>query len=598
MSRISIDKDLLDGLADSIGGKFDEDTPLTVTEQKSIIDGITKRSSTDLSASGAMVTAPAGYYGSSATKTISSGSATPASSITASTSTPSAQNSKLRLSATASNTPQVSAGYIATGTAGNTSIMVDTDIPYYNSNSPITINGNTVSVPRGFFSGNVSKTVPYGTEGTPTATKGTVSNHQVSVTPSVTNTAGYISGSTKTGTVVTVTASELASGNKEITQNGTGIDVVGYSTVSVGVSSDVYVLHYGFATWDGPVTFEESYADTKAAIQNGKAVVFMAGGLIQAGVIEGVTTTSFTFDGITFSEGIRLYVSVYANPNEMFQVAWGYVNGSITTHCIQIGTAVPTGTIPISDNGTVNVSAYEYASVNVQPSYTATISGTGYYGTQLLYVRTGSSSSDYTYYYTDGDTFTFKPGDSIYCRANDRSWIGYIYVNGVRVAYGTSNGATYTYTASTSDIEVLFSGANRIDINTLGLRPVNITVNASSISGTMGIPTLIYVKHPDGSVYSDRLAYTMTSLYNDVYPFAVDSVYTFVGYAPFNRTISSMPYLYIPDSEYRLAMLAPNLNGVTFSGNIDTTVYYAPDLYGMSTPYRLISGDFTMTYSV
>lgn len=77
--------------------------------------------------------------------------------------------------------------------------------------------------------------MPSGTAGTPTATKGTVSNHQVSVTPSVTNQTGYITGSTKTGTAVTVTASELASGNKEITANGTGIDVVGYSTVSVAV---------------------------------------------------------------------------------------------------------------------------------------------------------------------------------------------------------------------------------------------------------------------------------------------------------------------------------------------------------------------------
>ena len=49
--------------------------------------------------------------------------------------------------------------------------------------------------------------MPSGTEGTPTATKGTVSNHQVSVTPSVTNTAGYIAGGTKTGTAVTVSAS-------------------------------------------------------------------------------------------------------------------------------------------------------------------------------------------------------------------------------------------------------------------------------------------------------------------------------------------------------------------------------------------------------
>lgn len=79
--------------------------------------------------------------------------------------------------------------------------------------------------------------MPSGTAGTPTATKGSVSNHAISVTPSVTNTTGYITGSTKTGTAVSVSASELVSGNKEITANGTGIDVANYSTVSVAVPS-------------------------------------------------------------------------------------------------------------------------------------------------------------------------------------------------------------------------------------------------------------------------------------------------------------------------------------------------------------------------
>ena len=79
--------------------------------------------------------------------------------------------------------------------------------------------------------------MPSGTAGTPTATKGTVSNNSVSVTPSVTNTTGYITGSTKTGTAVTVSASELVSGNKEITANGTNIDVTNYATVSVAVST-------------------------------------------------------------------------------------------------------------------------------------------------------------------------------------------------------------------------------------------------------------------------------------------------------------------------------------------------------------------------
>ena len=108
------------------------------------------------------------------------------------------------------------------------------------SSSDLTVSGATVTIPSGYYSAAASKAVANGTAGTPTATKGTVSNHQVSITPSVTNTTGYITGSTKTGTAVTVTASELASGNKAITQNGTGIDVVGYSTVSVNVAGAEY----------------------------------------------------------------------------------------------------------------------------------------------------------------------------------------------------------------------------------------------------------------------------------------------------------------------------------------------------------------------
>lgn len=76
--------------------------------------------------------------------------------------------------------------------------------------------------------------VAAGTAGTPTATKGSVSNHSVSVTPSVTNTTGYITGSTINGTAVTVSASELVSGTKSITTNGTS-DVTNYASVDVSV---------------------------------------------------------------------------------------------------------------------------------------------------------------------------------------------------------------------------------------------------------------------------------------------------------------------------------------------------------------------------
>lgn len=104
------------------------------------------------------------------------------------------------------------------------------------SSSDLTASGASVTVPAGYYASQASKSVSSGTAGTPTASKGTVSNHSVTVTPSVTNTAGYISGGTKTGTGVSVSASELVSGNKEITENGSNIDVANYSTVTVSVS--------------------------------------------------------------------------------------------------------------------------------------------------------------------------------------------------------------------------------------------------------------------------------------------------------------------------------------------------------------------------
>ena len=103
------------------------------------------------------------------------------------------------------------------------------------SSSDLTASGDTVTVPSGYYSAQSSKSVASGSAGTPTATKGTVSNHSVTVTPSVTNTTGYITGGTKTGTAVSVSASELVSGSQTITSNDT-YDVTNLASVTVNVS--------------------------------------------------------------------------------------------------------------------------------------------------------------------------------------------------------------------------------------------------------------------------------------------------------------------------------------------------------------------------
>lgn len=100
--------------------------------------------------------------------------------------------------------------------------------------SDVTVSGSTVTVPAGLYSGQVSKSVASGSAGTPSASKGSVSNHSVSVTPSVTNTTGYITGGTKTGSAVTVSASELVSGSETKTANGS-YDVTNLKTLVVNI---------------------------------------------------------------------------------------------------------------------------------------------------------------------------------------------------------------------------------------------------------------------------------------------------------------------------------------------------------------------------
>lgn len=118
------------------------------------------------------------------------------------------------------------------------STYVGTSIPGRESLDLI-VSGDTITAPSGYYSAQASASVASGTTGTPTATKGTVSNHSVSVTPSVTNTTGYITGGTKTGTAVTVSASELVSGSETKTANGT-YDVTNLASLVVDIPFVTY----------------------------------------------------------------------------------------------------------------------------------------------------------------------------------------------------------------------------------------------------------------------------------------------------------------------------------------------------------------------
>jgi len=84
--------------------------------------------SADLTASGATVTVPAGYYPEQASKSVAAGSATAPSTISSTSASVVTGTNTITLSKSVSVTPQVSAGYIASGTAGSSNVSLTASV--------------------------------------------------------------------------------------------------------------------------------------------------------------------------------------------------------------------------------------------------------------------------------------------------------------------------------------------------------------------------------------------------------------------------------------------------------------------------------------
>lgn len=90
---------------------------------------ISTKSGTDISVSGDTVTVPAGYYSSSASKTVASGAVTAPSTISGTSATVTPGTNTLTLSKTVSVTPSVTtAGYVTSGTAGNSDVSLTASV--------------------------------------------------------------------------------------------------------------------------------------------------------------------------------------------------------------------------------------------------------------------------------------------------------------------------------------------------------------------------------------------------------------------------------------------------------------------------------------
>lgn len=162
MTKVIVTESYLEDIADSIRAKTGSNSTLKPSQMSSAIDNIStgtdtsdatlnsngqmlngvtaysngtkytgnipSKSSSDLTASGATVTVPAGHYASQATKSVSSGSASAPSTISGTSATVSTGTNTLTLSKTVSVTPSVTAGYISSGTATNSSVSLQASV--------------------------------------------------------------------------------------------------------------------------------------------------------------------------------------------------------------------------------------------------------------------------------------------------------------------------------------------------------------------------------------------------------------------------------------------------------------------------------------
>lgn len=272
---------------------------------------------------------------------------------------------------------------------------------------------------------------------TPTATKGTVSTHSITVTPSVTVSSwgGFVSGGTTTGTPVTVTARELVSGNLAISQNGNNIDVTNYASVSVNVSggSNTFTLEY--QNEHGLWSFTPTYADIKEAVQQNKVINYTSFGDPALGGKEGSGyATNVTFNGTTFTEAVRFYLQDFTFDGVSL-VYYGYSNGELRTQS-NLVYFEPQGNLNITTNGTHNVTNYATVSVNVSGGTSKNV--------QVHQSTTRATSSTYTS--VNSFTCTKSAKYTVYWSTMRSSTSGtsgsQLYIGGT--AYGTADTANWS----------------------------------------------------------------------------------------------------------------------------------------------------------
>lgn len=409
MSKVLVDKSKIDLLANAISDKSGEPITMTLDEMVEAVDGI---DTSGITPTGNVIITRAGQTNVTqyATATVPSGTAWPPTATKGTVSNHSV-----------SVTPRViiDSGYIIGGTKIGTAVSVTA--------SELVSGTYTISSSGSHNVTNYASASVASGSATASATKGTVSNHSVTVTPSVTRTAGYINAGSASGTAVTVSASELVSGSQTITENGT-VDVTNLASVVVNVEGGGSSAQVDTALRDSggddytaifkglkgqPTSFFVAVAvQVNTTSQAAISAVVYDGSSIHTQTITNTTNAqvSYVSTGVsyTYSNGTLTVTStgpVFVDEDYTLTYTYGGSASDIDTFNVQVGSGATSITFTGLDSEPIAWSCIFKSNFSTSSGYQRVIA-TGYDGTGMIGLAMDSaahpSSSYWTQSYSNG----------------------------------------------------------------------------------------------------------------------------------------------------------------------------------------------------